>query len=79
MEQVVSNREWGEMSGRVCNRWCRILYGEGCEVVYGTDGVESCIWDEMRGRVWNRWCGIVYGGGMRCRVWNIWCRIVYKG
>ena len=33
----------------------------GCEVGYGTDGVESCIWDEMRGRVWTRWCQIVYG------------------
>ena len=60
MEQVVSNREWGEMSGRVwsiwCgivymgemrgrvwNRWCGIVNGVGCEVVYGTGGVESCL------------------------------------
>ena len=43
MEQVVSNRVWGEMRGRVCNRWCRILYGGGvrgrvwnrwCRIVY---------------------------------------------
>ena len=33
MEQVVSNREWSEMSG---------VWGVRCEVVYGTDGVESC-------------------------------------
>ena len=60
MEQVVSNREWGEMSGRVWNIWCGIVYmgemrgrvwnrwcgivnGVGFEVVYGTDGVESCL------------------------------------
>ena len=42
MGQMVSNRVWGEMRGRVCNRWCRIVYGVRCEVVYGTDGVESC-------------------------------------
>ena len=27
MEQVVSNRVWGEMRGRVWNRWCRIVNG----------------------------------------------------
>ena len=60
MEQVVGNRVWGEMRGRVGNRWCRIVYGDGvrgrvwnrwcgivngvgCEVVYGTGGVESCL------------------------------------
>ena len=26
MEQVVSNGEWGEMSGRVWNIWCGIVY-----------------------------------------------------
>ena len=94
MEQVVSNREWSEMSGRVWNIWCGIVYmgemrgrvwnrwcgivnGVGCEVEYGTDGVESCmgwgarscieqvvsnhVWGEMRGRVWNRWCRIMNG------------------
>jgi hypothetical protein len=29
MDQMVSNRAWGEMRGRVWNRWCRILYGGG--------------------------------------------------
>jgi hypothetical protein len=59
MEQMVSNRVWGEMRGRVCNRWCQILhgvarsgmeqmvsnrvYGMRCEVVYGPDGVKSCM------------------------------------
>ena len=67
--------------------------GVGCEVVYGTDGVESCIgwgarscmdqmvsnrvWGGVRGRVWSRWCQIVYMSEMRGRVWNRWCRIVY--
>jgi hypothetical protein len=51
-EQVVSNRVWGEMRGRVRNRWCRIVYGVRCEVVYGTGGVESCM--GLR-------CEIVYG------------------
>ena len=32
-----------ELRGRVWNRWCRIVYGVGCEVVHGTDGVESCM------------------------------------
>ena len=65
----------------------------GCEVVYGTDGDESCmgwgarlcmeqvmsnhVWGEMRGRAWNRWCGIVYWDEVRGRVWKRWCRIVY--
>ena len=43
MEQMVSNRVWGEMRGRVWNRWCRIVYEVRCEVVYGTGGVESCM------------------------------------
>ena len=52
MEQAVSNRVWGEMRGRVRNRWCRIVYGVRCKVVYGTGGVESCM--GLR-------CEIVYG------------------
>jgi hypothetical protein len=68
MEQVVGNRVWGEMRGRVGNRWCRIVYGDGvrgrvwnrwCRIVYRA---------EMQGRVWNRWCRIVYGVG---------CEVVY--
>ena len=60
MDQMVSNRVWGgvrgrvwsrwcqivymsEMRGRVWNRWCRIVYGVGSEVMYGPDGVESCM------------------------------------
>jgi hypothetical protein len=40
MEQVVSNREWREMSGRVWNIWCGIVYmGE----MRGRGGVESCM------------------------------------
>jgi hypothetical protein len=52
MEQVVSNRVWGGVRGRVRNRWCGIVYGVRCEVVYGTDVVESCIWVR---------CEVVYG------------------
>ena len=52
MEQMVWNRVWGEMRGRVWNRLCQILYVVRCEVVYGTDGVESCIWVR---------CEVVYG------------------
>ena len=57
----------------------------GCEVGYGTDGVESCIWDEMRGRVWARWCQIVYGvicevghgtGGVKSCM-GVGCDVVY--
>jgi hypothetical protein len=51
MEQMVWNRVWGGVRGRVLNR-CRIMYGVRCEVVYGTDVVESCI--GVR-------CEVVYG------------------
>jgi hypothetical protein len=43
MEQMVWNREWGWMRGRVWNRWCRIVSGVRCEVVYITGGVDSCM------------------------------------
>ena len=43
MEQMVWNRVWGWVRGRVWNKWCRIMYGVRCEVVHGTDGVESCM------------------------------------
>ena len=44
MEQMVSNRVWGEMRGRVWNRWCVIVYGaemrgrvgnRWCRIMYG--------------------------------------------
>jgi hypothetical protein len=66
MEQVVGNRVWGEMRGRLWNRWCGIVYGaemrgrvgnRWCRIVYG---------DGVRGRVWNRWCRIV--SWVRCEV-----------
>ena len=52
------------------------MYGVGCEVVYGTDGVESCmeqvvsnrVLGGVRGCVWNRWCRIMHGVG---------CEVVY--
>ena len=61
MEQMVSNR----------------VYGMRCEVVYGPDGVKSCM---------GVGCDVVYGiyGVESCirddvqgRVWNRWCRIMY--
>jgi hypothetical protein len=47
MEQMVSNRVWGEMRGRLWNRWCGIVYGaemqgrvgnRWCRIVYGDGG-----------------------------------------
>ena len=35
MEQVVSNRVWSEMRGRVWNRWYGIVYGVRCEAMHG--------------------------------------------
>ena len=43
MEQMVWNRVWGEMRGHAWIRSCRIVCGVRFEVVYGTDGVESCM------------------------------------
>ena len=43
MEQMVWNRVWDEMRGHAWIRSCRIVCGVRCEVVYGTDGVESCM------------------------------------
>ena len=77
MEQMVWNREWGGVRGRVWNRWCRIVSGVRCEVVYVTGGVESCM---------GVGCEVVYGTDgvesciwdeMRGRVWARWCQIVY--
>ena len=77
MEQVVSNREWGEMSGRVWNIWCGIVYmGE----------MRGRVWNRWCGIVNGVGFEVVYvtGGvkscmGLRGRVWNRWCRIVYMG
>ena len=58
--------------------------GVGCKVVFGTDGVESCM-GEMRGRVWNRLCRIVHGvicevvhgtDGVESCIW-VRCEVVY--
>jgi hypothetical protein len=77
MEQMVWNREWGGVRGRVWNRWCRIVSGVRCEVVYVTGGVGSCM---------GVGCDVVYGTDgvesciwdeMRGRVWARWCQIVY--
>ena len=63
MEQVVSNRVWGEMRGRVGNRCVESCMGLRCMVVYGTGGVKSCM-----GMV----CEVVYGtdGVESCIGWR---------
>ena len=68
MEQMVWNRVWGGVRGRVWNRWCRIMYGMRCEVVHGTGGVESCM--GLR-------CEVVYGtGGVESCI-GMGCVVVY--
>ena len=68
MEQMVWNRVWGGVRGRVLNRRCRIMYGVRCEVVHGTGGVESCM--GLR-------CEVVYGSGGVESCIGMGCEVVY--
>jgi hypothetical protein len=68
MEQMVWNRVWGGVRGRVLNRRCRIMYGVRCEGVHGTGGVESGM--GLR-------CEVVYGSGGVESCIGMGCEVVY--